>query len=136
MPDHPIPPTLPANRAEFEAHYGKDPDSWIRYLSEAHAWMAEQEANQRITDRKLVELQVQVKTQQEEISTLQEDLQAARVERSAAMMQRSWVEERLDKKEKELETARDEARQAINAKLPTVVVPTPTTTPTPLLRRK
>ncbi|KAG7002905.1 hypothetical protein FocnCong_v000908 [Fusarium oxysporum f. sp. conglutinans] len=134
MPAHPTPPTLPRDRAEFEAHYAKDPDKWYQYLSDAYAWMKEQESNQVAADRKLVELQVQVETQQEEILNLQNTLQAVQIEKSAAMMQRSWVEDRLDKKEKELEAARDEARQAIASRLPTVSALTPSATPDPLAK--
>ncbi|KAG7402626.1 hypothetical protein Forpi1262_v003668 [Fusarium oxysporum f. sp. raphani] len=120
MPAHPTPPAIPGSRAEYEACYAEDPDKWYQYLSDAYAWMKEQESNQVAADRKLVELQVQVETQQEEILNLQNTLQAVQIEKSAAMMQRSWVEDRLDKKEKELEAARDEARQAIASRLPTL----------------
>ncbi|KAG7424436.1 hypothetical protein Forpi1262_v014465 [Fusarium oxysporum f. sp. raphani] len=120
MPAHPTPPAIPGNRAEYEAQYAKDPDRWYQYLSEAHAWMTAQEEGQTATDRKLIELQVQVEAQQEEILNLQNTLQTMQVKESAAMMQKSWIEERLDKKEKELEIAQakahkaqEEARQAV-----------------------
>ncbi|KAF6513618.1 hypothetical protein HZS61_007897 [Fusarium oxysporum f. sp. conglutinans] len=134
MPAHPTPPAIPGSRAEYEACYAEDPDKWYQYLSDAYAWMKEQESNQVAADRKLVELQVQVETQQEEILNLQNTLQAVQIEKSAAMMQRSWVEDRLDKKEKELEAARDEARQAIASRLPTVSALTPSATPDPLAK--
>ncbi|RYC76838.1 hypothetical protein BFJ63_vAg20287, partial [Fusarium oxysporum f. sp. narcissi] len=134
MPTHPIPPAIPGNRAEYEAQYAKDPDRWYQYLSEAYAWMAAQEEGQTATDRKLIELQVQVEAQQEEILNLQNIIQTMQVEKSAAMMQKSWIEDRLDKKEKELEIAQgkackaqEEARQAVAARLPTVATLTPVT---------
>ncbi|KAF6514007.1 hypothetical protein HZS61_006263 [Fusarium oxysporum f. sp. conglutinans] len=76
MPAHPTPPAIPGSRAEYEACYAEDPDKWYQYLSDAYAWMKEQESNQVAADRKLVELQVQVETQQEEILNLQNTLQA------------------------------------------------------------
>ncbi|KAI8406690.1 hypothetical protein FOFC_12113 [Fusarium oxysporum] len=89
MPAHPTPPAIPGSRAEYEACYAEDPDKWYQYLSDAYAWMKEQESNQVAADRKLVELQVQVETQQEEILNLQNTLQAVQIEKSAAMMQRN-----------------------------------------------
>ncbi|KAH7489890.1 hypothetical protein FOMA001_g3330 [Fusarium oxysporum f. sp. matthiolae] len=84
MPAHPIPPTLPRDRAEFEAHYAKDPDQWFQYLSDAYTWMEEQEANQTTVDRKLVELQVQVEA-------LQGELQLSQARGAEATSQKNWI---------------------------------------------
>ncbi|KAG7406774.1 hypothetical protein Forpe1208_v005316 [Fusarium oxysporum f. sp. rapae] len=113
MPAHPIPPTLPRDRAEFEAHYAKDPDQWFRYLSDAYTWMEEQEANQTTVDRKLVELQVQVEA-------LQGELQLSQARGAEATSQKNWIVERLDAKEKELAVVRLELYKAQTAAFPTL----------------
>lgn len=127
MPGHPTPPTLPGDRAEFEAHYAKDPDQWFQYLSEAYAWMKEQESNQAVTDRKLVELQVQVEN-------LQEELQRCQTEATRAIVQVDYIEKRLDAKEKELEAARLDLYKAQTAAFPTVASLTPTAIPDPVAK--
>ncbi|KAG7418653.1 hypothetical protein Forpi1262_v016531 [Fusarium oxysporum f. sp. raphani] len=113
MPAHPIPPTLPRDRAEFEAHYAKDPDQWFQYLSDAYTWMEEQEANQTTVDRKLVELQVQVEA-------LQGELQLSQARGAEATSQKNWIVERLDAKEKELAVVRLELYKAQTAAFPTL----------------
>ncbi|KAI8406682.1 hypothetical protein FOFC_12105 [Fusarium oxysporum] len=112
MPAHPTPPTLPRDRAEFEAHYAKDPDQWFQYLSDAYTWMEEQEANQTTVDRKLVELQVQVEA-------LQDELQLSQARGAEATSQKNWIVERLDAKEKELAVVRLELYKAQTAAFPT-----------------
>ncbi|KEY63901.1 hypothetical protein S7711_10197 [Stachybotrys chartarum IBT 7711] len=124
---HPVPPTLPGDRVEFEQQYAKEPDRWFSYLSDAYAWMKDQAANQADTDRKLIELQVRVET-------LQEEVLAARRNENTAIAQRSWIEERLNTKEKELLAAQIEAHQAINSVLPTMATPIPSATPDPLAK--
>ncbi|KAG7410159.1 hypothetical protein Forpi1262_v017840 [Fusarium oxysporum f. sp. raphani] len=127
MPAHPIPPTLPRDRAEFEAHYAKDPDQWFQYLSDAYTWMEEQEANQTTVDRKLVELQVQVEA-------LQEELQLSQARGAEATSQKNWIVERLDAKEKELAVVRLELYKAQTAAFPTVASLTPTINPDPVAK--
>ncbi|KAH7492803.1 hypothetical protein FOMA001_g2147 [Fusarium oxysporum f. sp. matthiolae] len=127
MPAHPIPPTLPRDRAEFEAHYAKDPDQWFQYLSDAYTWMEEQEANQTTVDRKLVELQVQVEA-------LQGELQLSQARGAEATSQKNWIVERLDAKEKELAVVRLELYKAQTAAFPTVASLTPTINPDPVAK--
>ncbi|KAF6513091.1 hypothetical protein HZS61_002298 [Fusarium oxysporum f. sp. conglutinans] len=127
MPAHPTPPTLPRDRAEFEAHYAKDPDQWFQYLSDAYTWMEEQEANQTTVDRKLVELQVQVEA-------LQEELQLSQARGAEATSQKNWIVERLDAKEKELAVVRLELYKAQTAAFPTVASLTPTINPDPVAK--
>ncbi|KEY74877.1 hypothetical protein S7711_09667 [Stachybotrys chartarum IBT 7711] len=127
MTAHPVPPTLPGDRADFEQQYAKEPDRWFRYLSKTYAWMKDQAANQADTDRKLIELQVRVQT-------LQEEALVARRNENTAVAQRSWIEERLNAKEKELMIAQIEAHRAIDSALPTVATPTPSATPDPLAK--
>ncbi|KAG7003723.1 Transposon Tf2-9 polyprotein [Fusarium oxysporum f. sp. conglutinans] len=111
MPAHPTPPTLPRDRAEFEAHYAKDPDQWFQYLSDAYTWMEEQEANQTTVDRKLVELQVQVEA-------LQDELQLSQARGAEATSQKNWIVERLDAKEKELAVCPARALQGSDRCIP------------------
>ncbi|KAH7478061.1 hypothetical protein FOMA001_g9035 [Fusarium oxysporum f. sp. matthiolae] len=113
MPAHPTPPTLPRDRAEFEAHYAKDPDQWFQYLSDAYAWMKEQEPSQAAADRKLVELQT---------------------ETTRAIAQVDYIEKRLDAKEKELEAVRLDLYKAQTAAFPTVASLTPTAIPDPVAK--
>ncbi|RKK06311.1 hypothetical protein BFJ65_g18835, partial [Fusarium oxysporum f. sp. cepae] len=123
----PDPPTLPRDRAEFEAHYAKDPDQWFQYLSDAYTWMEEQEANQTTVDRKLVELQVQVEA-------LQGELQLSQARGAEATSQKNWIVERLDAKEKELAVVRLELYKAQTAAFPTVASLTPTINPDPVAK--
>ncbi|KAG6989268.1 hypothetical protein FocnCong_v021305 [Fusarium oxysporum f. sp. conglutinans] len=127
MPAHPTPPTLPRDRAEFEAHYAKDPDQWFQYLSDAYAWMKEQEPSQAAADRKLVELQVQVEN-------LQKELQLCQTETTRAIAQVDYIEKRLDAKEKELEAVRLDLYKAQTAAFPTVASLTPTAIPDPVAK--
>ncbi|KAM5521590.1 hypothetical protein FOXYSP1_15481 [Fusarium oxysporum f. sp. phaseoli] len=103
MPAHPT-PRLSRDRAEFEAHYAKDPDQW-----------------------KLVELQVQVEA-------LQEELQLSQARGAEATSQKNWIVERLDAKEKELAVARLELYKAQTAAFPTVASLTPTINPDPVAK--
>jgi hypothetical protein len=131
MAAHPVPPTLPGDRADFEKQYDKEPERWLCYLSDAYAWMKDQAANQADTDRKLIELQIRVET-------LQEEVLVARRNENTAIAQKSWIEERLNAKERELNAkekeliiAQAEVRRVMDSAPTTIPTPTPLATPDP-----
>jgi hypothetical protein len=122
MPARPTPPTITGGLAEFEAHYENNPEEWYRFIREAHAWMTEQETAQAETDRKLIELQVQVEN-------LQEELQASYAQIAKATTKAELFEERLNSKEEELKILQLDLYKAQTAALPTVASLTPLTVP-------
>jgi hypothetical protein len=96
MPDYPAPPILPADLEEFEAHARQQPQAWYEYLQQVYTYLEQQTSQQDALNRRVAETEAQ-----------REEL---RIEVFKAQGANELLDLQLEKKDKELQEARDRIR--------------------------